>query len=111
MAAVVSGSSNPSTAAHSSSSDAENHPLDDEVSIELLNSERTLTNIDICESILVCTGVYNASDGARLLTGHSHRDFVMDAALCQPSLTTVHNVEEAVRAVFEKEGINHLLLR
>jgi len=95
----------------------------DDISIEQLGS--TLTGIELCESILVCTGVYSKSDSsqARLsnkggmetvphqITGHSHRDFVMDAELCQPSLTTVHNVEEAVRSVFEKEGINQLLLQ
>lgn len=94
----------------------------DDISIEQLNS--TLTGVELCESILVCTGVYGKldSDRAQLpnkhgtdsvphqITGHSHRDFVMDAELCQPSLTTVHNVEEAVRSVFEKEYINQLLL-
>lgn len=96
----------------------------DDISIEQLGS--TLTGIEVCESVLVCTGVYGRSHDsqARLpnmgsgtdtsshqITGHGHRDFVMDADLCQPSLTTVHNVEEAIRAVFEKEGINQLLLQ
>lgn len=95
----------------------------DDISIEQLGS--TLTGIELCESVLVCTGVYSKSGPSQALlsnggametasppiTGHSHRDFVMDADLCQPSLTTVHNVEEAVRSVFEKEGINQLLLQ
>ena len=96
----------------------------DDISIEQLGS--TLTGIEVCESVLVCTGVYGKSHSSQTrlsnvgggteasphqITGHSHRDFVMDAELCQPSLTTVHNVEEAVRAVFEKEGINQLLLQ
>jgi len=99
------------------------HSTVDDISIENLGS--TLTGIELCESVLVCTGVYRKSDycQARLsnnsgmetappqITGHSHRDFVMDADLCQPSLTTVHNVEEAVRSVFDKEGINQLLLQ
>jgi len=94
----------------------------DDISIEQLGS--TLTGIELCESVLVCTGVFK-SDSCRAwlsneggmqtiplqITGHSHRDFVMDAELCQPSLTTVRNVEEAIRSVFEKEGINQLLLQ
>ena len=99
------------------------HSTVDDISIENLGS--TLTGIELCESLLVCTGVYSKSDFCQTrlsiadgmdaaslqITGHSHRDFVMDADLCQPSLTTVHNVEEAVRSVFEKEGINQLLLQ
>jgi len=97
----------------------------DDISIEQLGS--TLTGIELCESILVCTGVYSKSYSSQTrltdnnngqmktvseqITSHGHRDFVMDAELCQPSLTTVHNVEEAVRAVFEKEGFNQLLLQ
>jgi len=99
------------------------HSTVDDISIENLGS--TLTGIELCESILVCTGVYSKSDFCQTrqsstngmdtpplqMTGHSHRDFVMDADLCQPSLTTVHNVEEAVRSVFDKEGVNQLLLQ
>lgn len=99
------------------------HSTVDSINIEHLGS--TLTGIEFCESILVCTGVYSKSDfcqtrlsdASRMdttplqITGHGHRDFVMDADLCQPSLTTVHNVEEAVRTVFDKEGINQLLLQ
>lgn len=112
MAAAGSGSGGQSTTT-AATSGADNMGWDGEVelNIDLLNSERTLTNIDTCESILVCTGVYSGTDDQLRLSGHSHRDFVMDAAMCRPSLTTVHNVEEAVRAVFEKEGINQLLLR
>ena len=113
MAAQASGSTSVTSSIVTSSpttTDGDNQLLDAELSIELLNSERTLTNIEVCESILVCTGVYSAGD-SRMSSSHSHRDFVMEAELCQPSLTTVHNVEEAVRAVFDKEGFNHLLLR
>jgi len=88
----------------------------DDISVEQLGS--TLTGVELCESVLVCTGVYSKLDSSQAqrgtetvplqITGHSHRDFVMDVELCQPSLTTVHNVEEAVRSVFEKEGINLL---
>jgi len=99
------------------------HSTTDDLSIEQLGN--TLTGIELCESVLVCTGIYSKSDSGqdRLsdtsttetmplhITGHSHRDFVMDAKLCQPSLTTVHNVEEAVRSVFEKEGLDQLLLQ
>lgn len=106
MAAVGSGASGQSTTAENAGWDGEV-----ELNIDLLNSERTLTNIDVCESVLVCTGVFSGNDDQLRLSGHSHRDFVMDASMCRPSLTTVHNVEEAVRAIFEKEGINQLLLR
>lgn len=111
------------SAVATSGSDVDSCSTIDDISIEQLGS--ILTGIEVCESILVCTGIYSQSNSnhGRLpstgrtetkplqTSGHSHRDFVMDAELCQPSLTTVHNVEEAVRSVFEKEGINQLLLR
>ena len=60
-----------------------------------------------CESILVCTGVYNHGDRdveKPALLDHNHRDFIMDPALKRPN-TTVGNVLEAVQSVFRKEGL------
>ena len=99
-----------------------------DMNIEQFENDAPLTWIDRCDSILVCTGVYGSGTasprsgssqssstgpgaGVVGVAAQAHRDFVMDVSLCQPSMTTVHNVEEAVRAIYEKEGINHMLLR
>ncbi|CAG5119805.1 unnamed protein product, partial [Candidula unifasciata] len=60
-----------------------------------------------CESILVCTGVFNTNTGfvtvsSNKLFSHNHRDFVIDPTLTTPS-HVVPNVLEAVKLVFEKE--------
>jgi len=57
-----------------------------------------------CDSVLVCTGVYSGS--SRLQGGISTEvqgDVVMDEALCVPSVSTVHNVLEAVQVILGRE--------
>jgi len=89
--------------------------------------------IDSCQSILVCTGVYQGkpdqnrfklrrksifdrtrfADYFGCITGRelegwqlSHVDtHVRDPSLCCPSFTTVHDVGEAVQLVLEVEGL------
>jgi|SRR6218665_600126 len=73
------------------SSDLEEPSIEDELSV----------TIDACESLLVCTGVF---DQSRVQLS----DHVMDPQLCVPSFTTVHNALQAVRAIFEKEGFTQL---
>ena len=64
---------------------------------------------EVCESILVCTGVYSrareqsAQQKRQLLLDHNHRDFSLDPELKKPDMT-VHNVYEAVQAIFQKES-------
>lgn len=60
-----------------------------------------------CESILVCTGVFNtATDfvtfASNRMSTHNHRDFVIDPTLTTPG-HVVPDVLEAVKLVFEKE--------
>ena len=63
-----------------------------------------------CESVLVCTGVYNGSDredrkdSKTIVQNYNHRDFIMDPSLRVPMMTT-DNVLEAVKAIFAKEKI------
>ena len=60
-----------------------------------------------CESILVCTGVYNKNSNVVMhsdkVTNHNHRDFVIDPGLTRPN-HVVPSVLEAVKLVFEKEN-------
>lgn len=74
-----------------SNSDLEEPSIEDELNV----------TIEACESLLVCTGVF---DQSRVQLS----DHVMDPQLCIPSFTTVHNALEAVRAIFEKEGFTQL---
>ena len=59
-----------------------------------------------CESILVCTGVYNKNSNVVVhsdrSTNHNHRDFVIDPNLTCPN-HVVLSALEAVKLVFEKE--------
>ncbi|RUS84894.1 hypothetical protein EGW08_007363, partial [Elysia chlorotica] len=55
----------------------------------------------VCESILVCTGVYKQTSDIRVST-HNHRDFVIDPSLTTPT-HLVSDVYEAVKTVFQKE--------
>jgi len=100
--------------------------------------EDLVVTIESCESILVCTGVFQGKplvDRDRPTGPRSPSDaplenppaadvsgippeaitaggiavtddHVMDVSLCVPSITTVHNVHEAVIAILEKEGIH-----
>ena len=82
---------------------------DDSEKPENINSELCSSSLwsEQCESILVCTGVYNHSDrhiAKPPLLDHNHRDFIMDPQLKTPN-TTVGDVLEAVQDVFRKEGI------
>lgn len=56
--------------------------------------------VDKCESILVCTGVFDS--GRANMVPEEH---VMEDSMCIPSFATVHNVYEAILAVFEKERL------
>lgn len=76
------------------------HLWESEIEEPSIEEELNVT-IEKCESILVCTGVFE--QGRVQLTDH-----VMDPQMCIPSFTTVHNAHEAVRAVFEKEGFTQL---
>jgi len=82
---------------------------DDNEKPENINSDLCSSSLwsEQCESILVCTGVYNHSDrhvAKPPLLDHNHRDFIMDPQLKTPN-TTVGDVLEAVQDVFRKEGI------
>lgn len=56
-----------------------------------------------CESVLVCTGVYNDNHIQGRIATRGQGDAVMDEALCVPSVSTVHNVLEAVQAILGRE--------
>ena len=60
-----------------------------------------------CESILVCTGVFNKNNNvvthSAQMSSHNHRDFVIDPSLTRPS-HVVPSVFEAVKLVYEKEN-------
>lgn len=60
-----------------------------------------------CQSILVCTGVFNSDNDyvryhGQRPSNHNHRDFVLDAELKQPTYVA-EDVLDAVKLVFEKE--------
>ncbi|ESO10038.1 hypothetical protein HELRODRAFT_186712 [Helobdella robusta] len=66
----------------------------------LSRDEPSISNVilDKCESILVCTGVFDKTR-AKIRT----EEHVMDESMCHPTFATVHNVQEAVQAVLERE--------
>lgn len=79
-------------------------------SMELIKTlQEDQTNDDkafACESILVCTGVFNKNSDIysnSRPSSHNHRDFVIDPSLTKPT-HVVSNVLEAVKLVFEKES-------
>ncbi|XP_028601422.2 haloacid dehalogenase-like hydrolase domain-containing 5 [Podarcis muralis] len=71
----------------------------------------SITSAESCQSILVCTGVYNpqgdvpADHNENMLETvfHGHRDFHFDPTLVEAS-HVVHDVNDAVELVFQKEN-------
>ncbi|XP_014114765.1 PREDICTED: cat eye syndrome critical region protein 5 [Pseudopodoces humilis] len=80
-----------------------------EVSLELRND--CSSSVESCESILVCTGVYNRGSGVPKETEarpeeavfHGHRDFCFDPSLLEASYI-VEDVDDAVQLAFQKEN-------
>ncbi|CAH1782901.1 unnamed protein product [Owenia fusiformis] len=75
---------------------------------EIAENEYALEqSAESCDSILVCTGVYNKNqdytdENNDYVLNYNHRDFAMDFELKKPT-HVVHNVAEAVEKAFEVE--------
>ena len=72
---------------------------------ELVNWEIETSTAESCQSILVCTGVFDVNND---YTQHdavnfNHRDFLLHPELKKPTFT-VTNVNDAVNLAFELEG-------
>ncbi|NXD19155.1 HDHD5 hydrolase, partial [Spelaeornis formosus] len=75
-----------------------------EVSLELRNDCNN--SVESCESILVCTGVYQQNRDVPKepeAVFHGHRDFCFDPSLVEPSYI-VQDVDDAVLLAFKKEN-------
>lgn len=73
-------------------------------SADEINEEELLDSAEICESILVNTGVYSSDNTMAYGTGvSSHVDFAVEDDLRKPNYM-VGNVLEAVQLVLRKEG-------
>uniref|UniRef100_A0A8D2N1K8 Haloacid dehalogenase-like hydrolase domain-containing 5 n=1 Tax=Zonotrichia albicollis TaxID=44394 RepID=A0A8D2N1K8_ZONAL len=86
------------------------NPMSDVYGANLYNSylkSAQQNQVQSCESILVCTGVFRPDGAAPRETGetvfHGHRDFCFEPSLLQPS-HIVQDVDEAVQLAFKKEN-------
>ncbi|XP_062837258.1 haloacid dehalogenase-like hydrolase domain-containing 5 isoform X2 [Anolis carolinensis] len=81
-----------------------------EAHLEVQRDHRSICSAESCQSILVCTGVYNPygdmpvgpNENMLETVFHGHRDFHFDPSLVEAS-HVVHDVNDAVDLVFQKE--------
>uniref|UniRef100_A0A8D0ABA5 Haloacid dehalogenase like hydrolase domain containing 5 n=1 Tax=Sander lucioperca TaxID=283035 RepID=A0A8D0ABA5_SANLU len=78
-----------------------------QVTMTVPEEEELVSAAAQCRSILVCTGVYNPSDGNTAVSEsvfHGHRDLVLDLELVEPH-HVVEDVEEAVDLLLQRENL------